>query len=248
MLRGRGRLPREAQDVALLALAAVLVPATWHLLLGWSWGDLIPGHDGVATVFLAIRELVEADGRWSDLVYRADLFGGMKVRDAVGPLPALALLARLPLSPTAVFNVLTFLIQIVIAFLGVRTAQDLAAVLAPGSRPATWLERAMGVWLCAFAPALAWRLGYGHHTLVVGGLPFVAALALLAASGAGHPQRHAPDRGHRGAGQRRAVHRPPDGALWRRLRRADPPRPVADLRRPGPPPPRPAGWPPWRRS
>ena len=185
MLRGRERLSREAQDVALLALAAVLVPATWRLLLGWSWGDLIPGHDGVATVFLAIRELVNADGRWSDLVYRADLFGGMKVRDAVGPLPALALLARLPLSPTAVFNVLTFLIQIVIAFLGVRTAQDLAAVVAPGSRPATWLERTMGVWLCAFAPALAWRLGYGHHTLVVGGLPFAAALALVAASGAG---------------------------------------------------------------
>jgi hypothetical protein len=185
VLRGGGRLPREAQDVALLALAAVLVPATWRVLLGWSWGDLIPGHDGVATVFLAIRELVDAGGRWSDLVYRADLFGGMKVSDAIGPLPALALLARLPLSPTGVFNVLTFLIQIVIAFLGVRAAQDLAAVLAPGSRAATWLERAMGVWLCAFAPALAWRLGYGHHTLVVGGLPFVAALALLAASGAG---------------------------------------------------------------
>lgn len=185
MLTGRGRLPREAQDIALLALAAVMVPATWRLLLGWSWTDLIPGHDGVATVFLAIRELVEADGRWSDLVYRADLFGGMKVRDAVGPLPALALLARLPLSPTAVFNVLTFLIQIVIAFLGVRTAVDLASVMATEPRPATWLERAAGVWMCGFAPALAWRLGYGHHTLVVGGLPFLAALALVAASGAG---------------------------------------------------------------
>jgi hypothetical protein len=185
VLTGRGRLSREAQDVALLALAAVMVPATWRLLLGWSWGDLIPGHDGVATVFLAIRELVEAHGRWSDLVYRADLFGGMKVRDAIGPLPVLALLARLPLSPTAVFNVLTFLIQTVIAFLGVRTAQDLAAVLAPESRPATWPERAAGVWMCAFAPVLGWRLGYGHHTLVVGGLPFLAMVALLAASGAG---------------------------------------------------------------
>src|SRR6266545_3533797 len=113
------RVQREIEDVALLALAAVMVPATWRLLLGWSWTDLIAGHDGIATVFLAIRELVAADGRWSDLAYRADLFGGMKVRDAIGPLPVLALLARLPLSPTAVFNVLTFLIQIVIAFLGV---------------------------------------------------------------------------------------------------------------------------------
>jgi hypothetical protein len=187
VVTGRGNLSREAHDLALLALAAVMVPATWRVLLGWSWTDLIPGHDGVATVFLAIRELVEADGRWSDLVYRADLFGGMKVRDAVGPLPALALLARLPLSPTAVFNLLTFLIQTLIAFLGVRTALDLAAVVAAPVRPPTWLERAAGVWMCGFAPALAWRLGYGHHTLVVGGLPFLAALALVAASGAGTP-------------------------------------------------------------
>ena len=174
---------REVEDAALLALAAAMVPATWRLLLGWSWADLIPGHDGIATVFLAIRELVEAQGRWSDLVYRADLFGGMKLRDAVGPLPALALLARLRLPPTAVFNVLTFQVQIAIAFLGVRAALDLAALWSPGRRP-TWLERAAGVWLCGFAPALAWRLAYGHHTLVVGGLPYLAAAALVAAAGA----------------------------------------------------------------
>src|SRR5688572_270711 len=179
-----GRLRREALDLALVGLATVMVPATWRLVLGWSWADLIPGHDGVATLFPAIRELVDAEGRWSDLAYRADLFGGMKVRDTLGPLPALALLARLPLSATAVFNVLTFLIQIVIAFLGVRLATDLAAVWSPGRSP-TWLERAAGVWMCGFAPALAWRLAYGHHTLVVGGLPFLAAAALVAAAGTG---------------------------------------------------------------
>lgn len=179
------RVRRELEDLALLALAAVMVPATWRLLLGWSWPQLIAGHDGIATVFLAIRELVAAHGRWADLAYRADLFGGMKMRDAIGPLPVLALLARLPLSPTAVFNVFTFLIQVVIAFLGVRTATDLARAWASPDRRATWLERAAGVWMCGFAPALAWRLAYGHHTLVVGGLPFLAAAALLAAAGAG---------------------------------------------------------------
>ena len=66
-------LQREAEDIALLGLAAVMVPATWRLLLGWSWPDCIPGHDGIATVFLAIRELVEAKGRWADLAYRAEL-------------------------------------------------------------------------------------------------------------------------------------------------------------------------------
>lgn len=178
------RLRREAQDAGLLALAALMVPATWRLLLGWSWPDLIAGHDGIATIFLAIRELVAAHGRWSDLAYRADLFGGMKVRDTIGPLPVLALLARLPLSPTAVFNVFTFLTQTTIAFLGVRTATDLAAVWSPAGRRARGLEKAAGVWMCGFAPALAWRLGYGHHTLIVGLLPFLAAAALLVAAGA----------------------------------------------------------------
>ena len=183
-MTARPYLAREGGDALLLALAAAMVPATWRLLLGWSWPDLIAGHDGIATVFLAIRELVEAHGRWSELAYRADLFGGMKVRDAIGPLPILALLARLPLSPTAVFNVFTFVIQAIIAFLGVRTATDLAATWSPGPR-ASGLERAAGVWMCGFAPVLAWRLGYGHHTLVVGGLPFLAAAALLVAAGAG---------------------------------------------------------------
>jgi len=183
-MSARGRIRREAFDLALLGLAAVMVPATWRLVLGWTWADLIPGHDGVATLFLGIRELVEAKGRWSDLAYRADLFGGMKVRDAVGPLPVLALLARLPLSATAVFNLLTFLIQVLIAFLGVRIATDMAAAWSSGRRP-TWLERGAGVWMCGFAPALAWRLAYGHHTLVVGGLPFLAAAALVAAAGTG---------------------------------------------------------------
>lgn len=178
------RLRREGEDALLLALAVVLVPATWRLLLGWSWPLLIAGHDGLAMFLLAIRELVEAHGRWPDLAYRPDIFGGMKVRDTVGPLPALSLLARLPLSPTAVFNLFTFLLQVIIAFLSVRCALDLAAVWAPGARP-RWLERAAGIAMCAFAPALAWRLGYGHHTLVVGGLPFLAAAALLAAAGAG---------------------------------------------------------------
>jgi hypothetical protein len=180
-----GRWRSEADDMALLALAAVLVPATWWLLLGWSWPDLIAGHDGVATVFLAIRELVEAKGRWAELAYRADLFGGMKMKDAIGPLPVLALLARLPLSPTTVFNVFTFLVQITIAFLAVRTATDLAAAWTATRRRPTWLEGMAGVWMCGFAPALAWRLGYGHHTLVVGTLPFLAAASLLAAAGAG---------------------------------------------------------------
>ena len=76
------------------------------------------------------------------------------------------------------------LVQVVIAFLSVRCATDLAAAWSPEARP-TWLDRAAGIAMCAFAPALAWRLGYGHHNLVVGGLPFLAAAALLAAVGKG---------------------------------------------------------------
>ena len=58
VMTASGRMRREVEDLGLLALAVVMVPATWRLLLGWSWADLIAGHDGIATVFLAIHTVV----------------------------------------------------------------------------------------------------------------------------------------------------------------------------------------------
>jgi hypothetical protein len=176
--------PREREDARTLGTALVLVPSVW-LLLGWTWSETVSGHDGLANLLVVLRALAAAGGDWSGLLYRADLLGGMKVRDAVGPLPVAAALARAGLSPSAILNLATFFVQVLIAFLGVRAATDLATAWRGSAPRVGWLLRAAGVCACAFAPVLGWRLGYGHLTLVTGTLPYLAAVALLAAAGAG---------------------------------------------------------------
>jgi hypothetical protein len=175
---------REREDARTLGTALVLVPAIW-LLLGWTWSETVSGHDGLANLLVVLGELAAAGGEWTSLLYRADLLGGMKVRDAVGPLPVAAALARAGLSPGAVLNLTTFFVQALIAFLGVRAATDLATAWRGSAPRVGWLLRAAGVCACAFAPVLGWRLGYGHLTLVTGALPYLAVVALLAAAGVG---------------------------------------------------------------
>ncbi len=171
---------RERDDLLVLAVALVAIPAVWRLLLGWSWPRSIAGHDEQALVhnLLSVREL--ATGGWDALVYRPDILGGAKARDSVGAFPLVALLARTGLAPGTVSVVAAFVVQALLAFLGSRAAVDVAFGWT-GTRRTT-VERLASLGLFAFAPVLAWRLGWGHVNLVVGLLPFAAALALVAAA------------------------------------------------------------------
>lgn len=180
----RPRFVAEGEDVRVLALAAVAVPLTWWLLLGWSWPRSVSGHDELAQGLLWIREIAASAASGSPFVYRPDLLGGFKARDVVGPYPLVPLLAGLGLAPVAISIVTAFLVQSVLGFLGARTIRDVAGLLG-SPRPLTFPEIVPSVWLCAFAPVLGWRLGYGHLNLVLGLLPFAAGLALLAASASG---------------------------------------------------------------
>jgi hypothetical protein len=153
--------------------------------LGLSAGLCLSGYDAISNLMLVVWELVAAGGDWGALSYRPDLFGGLKLRDAVGPFPPFALLARLGLSATSVYNVSAWLVQGLLAFLGTRTADDLTAVWSAGRRRLGWAERLAAIVLIGFAPALGWRFGYGHLTLVTGMLPFAAGISLVAAFGAG---------------------------------------------------------------
>ena len=100
-------------------------------------------------------------------------------------------LAGQGLSPTAILDLTSFLLQALIAFLGVRAAAALATAWSGREiRLGLWLRLA-GVWACAFAPVLGWKLGAGHLTLVTGMLPFLAALALVVAASAGTKDRKA---------------------------------------------------------
>ena len=167
-----------------LATSVAVVPLTW-LILGWRWPLSVSGHDGLANVLVLLQALGQAEGDWSRLAYRADLLGGMKLRDAVGPFPVFTWLARVGLSPTAILDLTSFLLQSMIAFLGVRSAADLARSWSGRDvRPGFWLRLA-GVWACGFAPVLGWKIGAGHQTLVTGMLPFLAGFALVVAAGAG---------------------------------------------------------------
>jgi hypothetical protein len=165
----------------MLATTLAIVPLTW-LLIGWRWPRAVSGHDGLANLLVLLQALVAEKGEWSRLAYRADLLGGMRVRDAVGPFPVLGLLARHGFSPTAILDLTTFLLQAVIAFLGVRAAAGLASAWSGRDARAGLSLRLAGAWACAFAPVLGWKIGAGHQTLVTGMLPFVAAFALVVAA------------------------------------------------------------------
>jgi hypothetical protein len=183
------RAARERDDLLLLAAALLAVPAGW-LLLGWRWPLCVSGYDAWATALPLLRELVNGGGDWSTLAWRPDLMGGTRLRDSVGPNPLAALLARAGFTATGVYNLCLFALQAFLGFLGARTADDLARTWggpADDGRPdaARWMLRLAALACCAFAPWLGWRAGYGHLGLTTGVLPFAAALALVAAAGAG---------------------------------------------------------------
>ncbi len=175
------RLRREGDDVTTLVMVMLVVPLTWWLLLGWSWPRSLAGHDALAHDLLMIREVAEGGG-WSALVFRPDLLGGFKGQGVLGPFPLVPLLAGLGLSPVAIAIVAALAVQALLGFLACRAVGDVAAVWSDGARGLAWLERLGVVWLCAFAPALGWRFAYGHLNLVMGLLPFAAALTLVAAA------------------------------------------------------------------
>jgi hypothetical protein len=177
---------RERADLLTLALALAIVPLTWWLLFGWSWSRDIAGHDELASLnnLLSIREIVETGEGWQALVYRPDALGGFKGRDTVGPFPLFSLFAAIGLTPTAIAVWSAFTVQALLAFLGCRAVVDLGMVSGGAPRALTPIGRIGAIWITGFAPVLAWRLSFGHLNLVVGLLPFAAALALLAAAAA----------------------------------------------------------------
>jgi hypothetical protein len=182
------RWGRERDDLATLSVAAVVVPLTWWVLLGWSWPRVIFGFDDFTLPgLLAIREMVETGAGWSSLVYRPDLLGGVKVANLNGRFPLYPLGAQLGLSTTGTAVLAALAVHALLGFFGCRAATDLALVWSDGRRRLALLESVAAVWLCAFAPVLGWRFGVGHPAVVVGLLPFAAALVLVAAAGARTP-------------------------------------------------------------
>ncbi len=180
----------EREDLRLLAIGVVLVPATWLLLLGWSPGLQISGHDGTYITLPLVRDILEQDGDWTRFLYRLNALGGVAGHSITGSLPVYRLAGRLGLSPVACANLVTFVIQVIASFLGSRATVDLARSWSapddagPPLRPGRAAQVGLAA-VFAFAPVLAWRLGYGHEILVLGSFAFLATLALLLAAANG---------------------------------------------------------------
>jgi hypothetical protein len=84
-----------------------------------------------------------------------------------------------------VYNLSAWLVQGLLAFHGTRAAAGLASAWREGGPAFGWPERVAGVFLVGFAPALGWRFGYGHLTLLAGLLPFAVGFGLIVASATG---------------------------------------------------------------
>lgn len=172
------RSVRSAVDVRQLLEIAGVVVVTW-MILGWTPDRTITQVDGSLLVTPYLETLRVAAGDWTNNLYRFGVLGGSKLHEFGGTMPLAELCARLGLSTTATANILTIFLQTAIAFFSISSIAALVSIL--GSRPAELggTRRVLVVWFCAFAPLLGWRIGVGHENLLLGLLPYLAAVSLL---------------------------------------------------------------------
>src|SRR5580765_1095528 len=125
----RFRLPRladEKDDLLLLGLAFLVVPLTWGFALNWNFSDALCGHDGISQYLLVARDYLSAGSRWKEAMYRPDLLGGIKIEEVGSLYGVFQWIGQLPLSAVAILNFTILLIQMLMGFLGARTAENLA--------------------------------------------------------------------------------------------------------------------------
>ncbi|MBA3395184.1 MAG: hypothetical protein H0T89_21225 [Deltaproteobacteria bacterium] len=166
------------RDLRLLVEATLIIVVT-HLLLGWVPGVPITQADGTVLVVPLIDSALRAGPDWTDHLYRFGVVGGSSMHDFAGTTPLLQLCSLLGLATTTTVNVQTWFLQLALAFCAALAVESLASRLAGRTVQLGGVQRVLVVWLAAFAPAVGWRLAYGHENLVLGLLPFVASLALL---------------------------------------------------------------------
>jgi hypothetical protein len=171
------------RDLRVLAEIAAIVVGTW-LLLAWLFDRVIEQADASVLNVPYIASALRA-GPWTDHLYRFGVIGGSAMQPIGGASPFVELCSLLGISPTTTANALTCLLQIFVAFLGVKTAEALATTWRGSPRQLTLPERIVAVWLYAFAPAIGWRLAVGDDHLILGLLPFLAVTTLAWCARAG---------------------------------------------------------------
>lgn len=167
-----------------LAGASLAIVAITWLFLGWPLTRPI-GQADASVIWIPFLKSALQAGSWTDHLYRFGVLGGSAMHDAGGTPPLISLCALLHLPPTIAANVMTITVQSLFGFFGAVLAEALVQLWTSGARTLAWPERVAAVWLCAFAPVLAWRVAYGHENLLLGLLPYAALIALWWAARAG---------------------------------------------------------------
>jgi len=172
---------REWWDLRLLLMCVGIVPSVWALLLGWDGTALLGGHDSYSFV-LQYRDFVRAGGDWHPLLYAPHVYGGSGLHNALPIVLFYQAWAWLGAAPVLAYNLSSFSLQIIVAFLGVRASQDLVARWRGEEFRSPIVIELSAILLFAFAPFLGWRFGYGHQGLICGILVFFGAAALVTAA------------------------------------------------------------------
>ncbi|MGB5349800.1 MAG: hypothetical protein WBN10_09380, partial [Polyangiales bacterium] len=175
---------QELRDLRLLLLCVGIVPSVWVLALGWDGTALLGGHDSYSFI-LQYRDFVRAEGDWHPLLYVPEVYGGSGLHNALPIVLFYQAWAWLGLAPVLAYNLSSFSLQIILAFLGVRASQDLVAHWRGELSKLPIVVELSAIVLFAFAPYLGWRFGSGHQGLICGILVFFGAAALVAATRSG---------------------------------------------------------------
>ncbi|MBV8759050.1 MAG: hypothetical protein JO257_17305 [Deltaproteobacteria bacterium] len=170
-------MTRARRDVRVLAEITVAVVATW-LLLAWFFDRAIEQADASVLNLPYVASALRGGASWTSNVYRFGVVGGSAMQPIGGASPFVQLCALLGVSATTTLNALTCLLQIFVAFFGIKTAEALATTWSGAPRMTTVAERIVAVWLCGFAPAIGWRIAVGDEHLILGLLPFLAITTL----------------------------------------------------------------------
>jgi len=195
-----GPFRREISDLVLALILAVLLPLVWFLALGWTTTRALSANDSYFSILPFFRDLIRTRGSWESVLYRPELLGGVIVHGIAGSLPIYRVTSWFGLSPLMCLNVTFLFLQFLFGWVGTRLAFDMAVVWSrelragqssvKGSGGAfhpdaldlvTLVTAATAGLLISFAPVVGWRIFYGHPGIIMGCMPFLCALSILAA-------------------------------------------------------------------
>lgn len=177
----------EKKDLSLLSLCVFTVVVTWIVFFGWTFTQFVAAGDALSFEYYFLTELFNVGGDWTKLIYRANVVGGIGVHDVLGTFPIHQFLGRLGIGPLAGLNISVFFVQVLYAFISIKTVIALAENWKRSDQKIDLglLAKIALIWIFAFAPVLEWRLIYGHEIFFSGLFLYLCIISMLVTLQAG---------------------------------------------------------------